>query len=62
MLTSLLFHLLFLDALKHSSASVILSSRRFLSGVISFFALLKVCPHLQDVAGQANHRGPSAAG
>jgi hypothetical protein len=45
---------LFHHALKHSNASIMLSPREFLSGVMSFLALLKARSHSQEVAGQAN--------
>jgi len=45
---------LFHHALKHSNASIMLPPREFLSGVMSFLALLKPRSHSQDVAGQAN--------
>jgi len=41
-------------ALKHSNASIILSPREFLSGVMSFLALLKPRSYSQEVAGQAD--------
>jgi hypothetical protein len=45
---------LFRHALKHSSASIMLSSREFFPGVMSFLALLKARSHSRDVAGRAN--------
>jgi hypothetical protein len=45
---------LFHHALKHSNASIMLSHREFLSGVMSFLVLLKPRSHSQDVSGQAN--------
>ena len=50
----LLINPLFHHALKHSNASVRLSPRGFLSGVVNLLALLKARSHSQDVAGQAN--------
>lgn len=45
---------LFHYALKYSNASIVLLPREFLSGVISFLALLKARSHSQEVTGQAN--------
>src|SRR5271170_4745220 len=39
-------------AFRHSQASIMSSSSWFLSGVISFFALLKTRSHSVDIAGQ----------
>jgi hypothetical protein len=39
---------LFHHALKHSNASIMLSPREFLSGVMSFFALLKARSHSKE--------------
>src|SRR2546423_13372180 len=39
-------------AFKHSSASIRSSPRAFLSGVMSFLALLKTLSHSQEIAGQ----------
>src|SRR3954452_24772741 len=39
-------------AFRHSQASIMSSSSWFLSGVMSFFALLKTRSHSVDIAGQ----------
>src|SRR2546421_4395319 len=46
-------------AFRHSQASIMSSSNWFLSGVMSFFALLKTRSHSADIAGQCERQSPS---